>query len=419
MHTTSPLYPLYAAIEGFMQSLSKTNGELVALGIKLSVSIALMLIIWKTVIIALEGGGARKMIANGFYMLMLTSFAVTFINNVQPIGNVFIKSSDQVTNALVVTPYVSTEEGKTASLILTTFTPLLDASANIMAMESKGISVSDSLWQTLKKGGLGAVIVEAFSTLGLKLLGLILKIIAILGLMSAACMGIGYVFISLISVKIALLIAPIMIPFMIWDSASFIFDGWLKFLVKSIFLKVIGVTILATMGQGIANGVKAVEGSTIGMDMTAAAATTMTGAFVLVGLSFLTILLAKQIPVIAESLMSGMSRTGLTMSPPQRPTPSKKEEAKTEPKQETKPESTPTKGNSESSPALGFGGPSGPSGGGGLNTINANPSLGGGPPSPLVPGGRGGDSSGSMRTSPFSRPFNKADATDAKNVRDT
>ncbi|MFD2274194.1 type IV secretion system protein [Undibacterium arcticum] len=35
--------------------------------------------------------------------------------------------------------------------------------------------------------------------------------------------------VSQILVHIAIILAPIFIPFLVWEQASFLFDGWLKF----------------------------------------------------------------------------------------------------------------------------------------------------------------------------------------------
>lgn len=343
MSGAKSLEPIVKAFEGFLDASSKAVGTLNSTGEQLLASIAIMLLIYKTLLTLLEGGGGRKIASNAIYLAMMTSFAFVIIANLGKISSIFISSADSIVEKVVPAKYLS-GSSKTGELAVRSFAPMLSAASAIMEMTagSSAKQIDDECEGnamemtpdgpsftpcTPKDGakeggswysGLWAV-VTFLSYLPMMLLSFMLKSLAIIFLITAGCIAMGHILISQILVHIALIVAPLLIPFMIWEAASFMFDGWLKFFIKALFHKIIGVIILASMAQGIMEGVKAVNGiqaTQTGVGQLGELAMyTVTNSAIMVALSILTVMLAGQIPNIADGLLAGMSRSGLNLNP--------------------------------------------------------------------------------------------------------
>lgn len=128
---------------------------------------------------------------------------------------------------------------------------------------------------------------------------IILLAFAMLAFMFLALIGIIAALSALISVAIGLALGPIFIPFLVLEKTSFLFDGWVKFMINASLTKVI-VAVLLAIGTAGFQGVLDMNGGSL--------IASMLGGLVLAGTLAQMMLSAPQ---IASSLTSGGSTGGL------------------------------------------------------------------------------------------------------------
>lgn len=75
----------------------------------------------------------------------------------------------------------------------------------------------------------------------------LMKIATALFIVLGTVAFIGQYIFTQILVKIALMVMPIMVPFIMLEKTKFIFEGWLKFLITAGFTKIIGATLFGIM----------------------------------------------------------------------------------------------------------------------------------------------------------------------------
>lgn len=90
-----------------------------------------------------------------------------------------------------------------------------------------------SLWDLVTKGGMTIILVA----------------VLFVAMLATSIVGMIAVLTALVIVAIAMAVGPIFIPFMVLEKTSFLFDGWLKFLINACLTKVI---IALLLGIGMA-----------------------------------------------------------------------------------------------------------------------------------------------------------------------
>lgn len=358
------LTPITAAFDGFINAISKSSGNLNAFGIQLLFSIATLILVWSVLKLVIKGSSGREILSTSIYLILLTSLSLFLITNLNDIAGKLIKSTDMIAGAVMPSEmqYIYKEDlnAKDSSgagrIAIQAFGPLFKAAESIWDMSppkktTKPLNVisdacrkepitysrSDAIVMTPcqrliqenanitanvefeKKWNIdiGVLnIADMMTNFLARAEAFVLKLIAMAALLLAGLIAMGHILISQIMVQIAVMIGPIMIPFLIWEEASFIFDGWVKFFIKSLFHKIVGVIMLASMSGGIEAAVKAIDSYQGGIHSYGEQGTFLfMGAVVMVALGILTIMLASQIPNIADGIMSGMSRSGMNFTP--------------------------------------------------------------------------------------------------------
>jgi len=129
---------------------------------------------------------------------------------------------------------------------------------------------------------------------------------ALIAILIVACtlIYLAQMIMSQIMVNIGLILAPIFVPWILWDATRFLFDGWIKFMIVTGVQKIVGA-LLFGMTVGMVNAVTnlATEAGATGALNFYAYST----AFVMVGLMAL---LMMQITSIASGLVSGHPQSG-------------------------------------------------------------------------------------------------------------
>jgi len=160
----------------------------------------------------------------------------------------------------------------------------------------------------------------ASDTTGFSLQALVMKVpmfiakalVALLILVAAVIMA-AHVIMSQISVQLVLALAPLMVPFLMFRPASFIFDGWLKFLITSSLLKLVAGFTLLMVGGMLGGLTKAATDMAAQMQNAPSADKIMVDLVTLgmmVVFALLSALVMHQAPNLAHGLMSGSGAHG-------------------------------------------------------------------------------------------------------------
>lgn len=176
----------------------------------------------------------------------------------------------------------------------------------------QGFQTLSNIWQVPSVSGLSALDPTTWlPAIASLLYGLVAKAVAMFLILVALAVYIAMVVTSQVSVIIALILAPVFIPFLMFKPASFLFDGWLKFFLGAGMMKVVGLLMLTvttvmmgslqTVSQNaITSGTSSVDG--LGLDIVVYS--------VMIMLAALSAVMMASVPSIASSLMGGGSGAG-------------------------------------------------------------------------------------------------------------
>lgn len=303
----------YAGVEDVINTFYSTlqnpatNGQLEGFGVSLLFSIAAMLIVYNALKMMLEGSSGRKVMAEAMTIVIMSSFALLLIKDDFQIKDKLVQSVEKI--ATTVAPGTSSETGFQQAYA--GVFPIFKAINDIWSAEAP--ELTESTGAPVREGSVTDLYntLVAFSGPGvaMALLGILVKCIAIALLMVAGIAALTQFLASQVLIYIAFILAPIFVPFLIWDKACFLFDGWLKFLIKATFHKVVGLIMIGLLGTTIAKATAVMESATANGYMTSQALRIST----LVGLILIAAVIAYmmwQVGSIADGLLSGSARQG-------------------------------------------------------------------------------------------------------------
>lgn len=279
-------------IDGAMQALTAhgttLQDKLLPAGQSLTMSLAFLLLAWGGVKLLIDGGsiveGLGEML-NKFFMIGLVWWLVSSGHQIWVDG--LLASFTQIGDTL---------SGAGSN-------PLHQALAELTGM-------IDKVWASIKLSPDAGVLTGA----GLELFfagltGGIFKLVAIGFITVAAAVFVAMYAVSQVLIGIALALGPVFIPWLLLDATSFVFWGWIKFLIVAALYKVVGLVVLsygAAMMIWLTQATAAA--SLVGPSLVGPseeAQVNVIGALVVVILSFVLAFLMFQIPTIANGLMSG------------------------------------------------------------------------------------------------------------------
>jgi type IV secretory pathway VirB6-like protein len=84
------------------------------------------------------------------------------------------------------------------------------------------------------------------------LAALALQLVAVAFLVLATAIGLGVLFMAKFQVALAVALAPVMIPWLLWRPTEFLFSGWLSFLLKGAFISVAVFAIEGAIRSSVA-----------------------------------------------------------------------------------------------------------------------------------------------------------------------
>lgn len=149
-----------------------------------------------------------------------------------------------------------------------------------------------------------AGMLDVLTIIGKNLSTLIVLGVSILIALGAMLAYFVFLAMSVFLVKLALILGPIFIPWLLISQTDFLFYSWLKFLIIGALYKVVGAVILGFAGKVLAGGGSLLAATKGEMPQALYAALAMAG------LELIILYLVVQIPQISASLISGGGGAG-------------------------------------------------------------------------------------------------------------
>lgn len=140
----------------------------------------------------------------------------------------------------------------------------------------------------------------------------LMKLVTAIFIILAAILYVGQFIFTQILVKIAILMMPIMVPFIMLEKTRFLFEGWFKFLITAGMTKIVGAIMFGIMAANVNQAVALVEKAVVQDDAAMVSFITYSSLLLLTGL---TAYMMTQTQQIGNSLVSGFVQGGFRFSP--------------------------------------------------------------------------------------------------------
>ncbi len=303
------------ALGGFISGINAfaSNSPFVNIGLDLLGGILALLLTWQGIRYYLEGTGARQMIASIIALMMSAGLADlliqdqfgikdSLVQSINTLGTTF-QSGGSAGAASLTTSNVSTASaslntdvnGKTLSfdMMFQAIGMAFQAVKNIWTDPTTATGDQSTL------NGVDMLRMFSFGSLSQLIEITLVRLVCTIFLLIAAVVVTFYFVYSQVLVSISYLLAPIFIPFMVWDRASFIFSGWLNFFITALLYKLIGLLMIVLMSNVMVQNIASLSSPTASGDI-----------FVFLGQTLIVCVYALmffQIPNIVNSLVSSSS----------------------------------------------------------------------------------------------------------------
>ncbi len=288
-----------ASFDTVYSLLSKTPPDLTAnvasIGTTLFGYLAAIALSWKGIEIMLEKGDFTGIMGD----LIRTIFFIGLASWFMPVGGgdngPLIAFVSGLTDAL--TAAFGQDIGASLNQI---------NSALLLAILNIGTFIKNMFGGSLSLFDLPELIARLLSIIGI----LVVAAFAMVALVIAVVMMIAMIGIGAGLQAIAIAFAPVMVPFLVLRPTSFIFDGWLKFLISTSLYKVVVAVVLALSIGWVKNLTNLVNDDALKQAASAdgAGVVLLTGLTVAVSIAAIAVALlymAQHIPTIASGLLSG------------------------------------------------------------------------------------------------------------------
>lgn len=288
-NSDSIIQQISSRVAGELDALA-ANSSLQGFGRYLTAFFLAALMIWSAVKTMASGKGVGELI--GEWVPIFVSFGLVTLFLDQSAGNLIVSTMDGIGSAIG-GGNMSTID----SAIRTTAEPIFKAIA----------AVSDQPRVTAASSSEGFV-ATMFAGAVSGLMGMIAKVITVFILIMAGVLMVATTIMGFISVKLVLLLAPVMVPFLMFRPMSWMFDSWLRFLLGACMLKIV-VAFLLKVAAGLLTAMSGLAAQHYAEAKGASPLETMQADIVLLGMmlvfALLAMLLLLQAPSIATGLLSG------------------------------------------------------------------------------------------------------------------
>ncbi len=181
-------------------------------------------IVWVLLKGMLASGGMNSFFADLVPALITAGVVIVFMSPEMGVGDAIISSIATIGEVITGAGMKSLDQ-----LIVGAGSSAFDAILNVFSIPA-AMASRFTFWEIL---GWLPVYLLALIPIGLSIFFILIALVLYLGILVT----------SQISVSIALIFAPIFVPFLMFRPASFLFDGWLRFLLGASLMKVIGLLV--------------------------------------------------------------------------------------------------------------------------------------------------------------------------------
>jgi len=211
------------------------NSTLQSVGKYMTAFFVIVMLTWTTLKSLVSGRGLGELI--GEWVPVFIGFGLVTLILDQNAGQTIVRTMDMVASAIAGSSMSTLDNAIRAGA-----EPVFKAIAAVVGQPRVAEGASGSGWTGWLAGmasGLASFIYAAVA-----------KVIAALVLTIAGVMMMAHIIMGFVSIKLVLALAPMMVPFLMFPPASWIFDSWLRFLLGACMLKVV-VAFLLTMVGGL------------------------------------------------------------------------------------------------------------------------------------------------------------------------
>lgn len=300
-NTTALLNKVSTTVESKLTAL-QNNTSLQSVGRLIAGFFLVALLVWTTIKTMTSGKGMGELL--GEWVPILVSFGVVQAILDQNVGGMIESFMSSVATAIAGNSMASLD-----AAILAGVKPIFDAIAAIVEQPRvmEGSTTSEGIM-----GMLGTMAASAASWI----MGVIAKVVAAFTLIVAGVISIAHIIIGFISVRLVLTLAPLMVPFLMFKPLSFLFEGWLRFLLSACMLKVVIAFLLSVVTALITDSMVGLSQQFAAESQQATPYEALQVDILLLGMmmvfALLATLMVAQAPTIAQGLLAGSGAMGFS-----------------------------------------------------------------------------------------------------------
>lgn len=286
--------------ELFTQILTAINAHaqamatrLIPFGIQLLTYLGVIAFSWKFIIEVLRDTDIRGIVFHLAPLSITLGVSAWLIRDLAELSSAFIGGFDWLSATMAGAPPGSS--------------PLEAAIGNVG-------QIANSLW--LSMGSSGDKPPDAIDMIKNTLSGgasFWIKTLILAGMVLIAAITAATFIMSQVLVGIAVALGPVFIPFIVLSRFNFLFDSWLKFLISTALMRLLGVVMLS-IGAAISDYLLTLDRIIIQAGQDPRTLNLM-AAIVVLGVGILQLMLTWQIPALAQALVSGGGGGALDAGP--------------------------------------------------------------------------------------------------------
>lgn len=212
----------------------RANAGLTGYGTTISAALLVALLVWSLVKNLAIGGGMGELIAD--VVELTVAFVIVKMMLDKSIGDALVGFMDGVA-ATIGGSNMETLEAAMRSIM----TPIFKSISAVVDMPRIG-SAPDS-------GGVLDQILGSIATAPNMVVTFLLKALTILFLIFSGVIAAAHIITGFFSLQLVLVLAPIMVPWLMWRPTAWIFDSWLRFLLGACMLKIVLGILLMLVGN--------------------------------------------------------------------------------------------------------------------------------------------------------------------------
>lgn len=259
---------------------------------------------WAGIKVIIETDTHMSALAQATKLLIVAGLATAIIGGGHAWGGQLAGGFDRIAGKIFEVTGTSNEGGSTGKMVAQVFSQTMSAVKTILAgvdEESIKDQPPDSMGQKLVNLLKSLVTEVPWIALVSFLVTILYKLVIALLLIAAALVYCGQLVVTQVMIKIALIMMPIMVPWIILDSTAFLFNGWLKFTIIAGLSKVVGALIFGITQMPVQEAVKIASEASSWSDLPSVLLA-YTTAFLVIGVMAMLML---QVTSIASALVSG------------------------------------------------------------------------------------------------------------------